>query len=129
MRKTSLKEIESVLRLDGPSRYEHFVKRVVDAESAWGLWRDGWALMRDERGTEVFPLWPAREYAELCRRDAWAEYEPAAIALDDLLNDLLPKLDEAHILPGVFPIPTGLGVTATVRELDDALRNEMEKYD
>ena len=50
MRKTSPKEVEAVLRLDGPARYQHFLKRVVDTEAAWGLWKDGWALMADENG-------------------------------------------------------------------------------
>jgi hypothetical protein len=56
---------------------------VVDSEAAWGLWKDGWALMRDDAGVEVFPLWPAREYAEASRTGEWSEYEAEQIDLDD----------------------------------------------
>lgn len=128
MRQIAAKGVESVLRLDGPARYQHFLMKVADAEVAWGLWKDGWALMRDDAGVEVFPLWPAREYAEASRAGEWADFEPEEIGLDDLLRELLPKLAAKSALPGVFPTPTGVGVTPTVGELDEALRNEMAKY-
>lgn len=128
MRKTSVNEMEAVLHLDGPARLQHFVKRVVDSEVAWGLWNEGWALMRDDAGAEVFPLWPAREYAEAARVGEWAEYEPERIDLDDLLDELLPGLAAKSMLPGVFPTPGGKGVTPTIEELASSLRKEMEKY-
>lgn len=122
MKPRSEKEIQAVLRLDGPSRYEHFVKRVVDTEEIWGLWKDGWVLMKNGDGLLVFPLWPAREYAELSRIGDWVEYEPKAISLVELLDDLLPGFVERGILPGVFPTPSGKGVTPTADELAAAIR-------
>jgi hypothetical protein len=125
----SEKEIEAVLRLDGPARFSHFVKQVVDFEEAWGLWKDGWALMTNNDGTSVFPLWPAREYAQLNCTGDWSEYEPRAIPLVELLDGLLPDLVTQGILPGVFPTPTGKGVTPSVAELDRTLREkESENY-
>lgn len=128
MRPTSSEEQEAVLRLDGQARYNHFVKRVVDARVAWGLWQDGWALMQDDAGNEVFPLWPAREYAEAAKTNEWSTYEPSEIELDDLVDDLLPKLAARHVRPGVFPTPQDKGVTPTVDELKSALMAEMERY-
>jgi uncharacterized protein DUF2750 len=121
-------EFDSVIVLDGPERFRHFVKRVVDSEMAWGLWKEGWALMRDDDGSEIFPLWPAREYSDALRTGEWADYEAEQIDLEDLLNDLLPKLAARKVLPGVFPTPHGKGVTPTVQELERALREEMAKY-
>jgi hypothetical protein len=129
MRKTSQKEIDAVVRLDGPARFEHFVKRVVDEERAWGLWKDGWALMAASDGEQVFPLWPAREYAEACRVEDWSAYEPEEIPLRRLLDELLPKLKDDRVRPGVFPTPHGKGVTPTVDELQAALREELERYE
>lgn len=129
MRRTSEREIQAVLRLDGPERFSHFVKRVADEERAWGLWNDGWALMADTHGTQVFPLWPASEYAELHRTGEWAAYEPREIPLDDLLEELIPRLAEKGLLPGVFPTPTGQGVTPGPEELASALRRELENYE
>jgi Protein of unknown function (DUF2750) len=129
MRRTSEREMEAVLRLDGPQRFSHFVKRVADAQTAWGLWNDGWALMTSSNGTQVFPLWPASEYAELHRSAGWANYEVKMISLADLLDDLIPKLSANRILPGIFPTPTGKGVTPSPEELATALREELENYE
>ena len=129
MRPISEKEIQAVLRLDGPARFSHFVKRVVDFEEAWGLWSEGWALMENSEGTQVFPLWPAREYAELNRIGDWAEYEPKAISLAELLDNYLPDFAARGILPGVFPTPKGKGVTLSANELAASLRKiESENY-
>lgn len=128
MTKPSTKEMKAVLELDGPSRFKYFVKRVADDERAWGLYKDGWALMADADGTVVFPLWPAREYAELCAVDDWTDYKPMEIRLDELLGELIPKLRQSHAAPGVFPTPKGTGVTPGVDVLCEALREELAKY-
>ena len=123
------KEVEAVLKLDGPSRFKYFVKWVVDGRRAWGLWNDGWALSEDDDGVTVFPLWPAREYAELCRTDQWADFQPEEIPLEDLLNVLAPMFIEEGTRPGIFPTPVGKGVIPTVDELRAALREEMKRYE
>lgn len=129
MRQTTLSEVEAVLRLEGPKRHSHFVKRVVDDQLAWGLWKDGWALMADDTGQQVFPLWPAREYAAACAVADWADYVPEEIPLADLLSELLPKLRDRGVQAGVFPTPTGKGVTVTATELASALEAEKENYE
>jgi len=128
-RVTTQKEFEAVLRLDGPARFQHFVKRVADAESAWGLWRDGWALTGDDSGTDAFPLWPAREYAALFQTDDWVDHEPSEIQLRDLLGELLPKLRGKGTRVAVFPRPDGRGVVVTADELEASLRRELENYE
>ncbi len=129
MTRVSEREIKAVLKLEGDGRFKRFVKSVVDAEQAWGLWDDGWALLEDDAGAQVFPLWPAKDYAELCRDPDWTNYVPAAIPLDDLLNDLLPKLQSHRVLAGVFPTPNGRGVTHQPSILEEALREELKKYE
>lgn len=128
MRAPSPREIEAVLRLDGPARYQHFVKRAADAERVWGLWKNGWASMADSEGRPVFPLWPAKEYAALCASGDWEGYVADEIPLQDLLDDLLPRLAAQEARPGVFPVPSGKGVTPSAGELIDALRLELERY-
>lgn len=128
MRPTREKELQAVLLLDGPARFRHFVKRVADSEAAWGLWNDGWALMANDDGTAVFPLWPAREYAELFCNGDWARYEPREIALADLLDQLAPALTNRGTLVGVFPTPSGKGTTPPAQELVAAIRKELENY-
>ncbi|AUX48454.1 hypothetical protein SOCE26_099880 [Sorangium cellulosum] len=129
MKKTTEKEIQAVLVLDGPARYRHFVKTVVAWETAWGLWKDGWVLMANDEGVPVFPLWPAREYAELHRTGDWANHEAEEVSLDRLLGELLPMLAARGMLAGVFPTPAGQGVTLSAEELTDSLRKELMNYE
>ena len=128
MRTTSPKEFEAVLKLDGRARYKHFVKRVADEEQAWGLWDDEWAMMTDDAGTPVFPLWPAKEYAAACATGDWQRYRPGGIALDVLLDELLPRLKEDVVVPGIFPTPQGSGVTLTADDLQNALRSYIAEW-
>jgi Protein of unknown function (DUF2750) len=125
---TRPKEVEAILKLDGPARFKHFVKLAVDRGKVWGLWASGWASGTDDAAASVLPLWPAREYAELCRVDEWADYEPREITLEALLDDVLPGLRGRQMRAGIFPTPKGKWVLPTLEELDAALRAEMERY-
>ena len=63
----SEKEIQAVLSLDAPKRYEHWVKKVADQEMIWSLWgENGWALVGDAVGHQLVPVWPHSRYAALC---------------------------------------------------------------
>jgi len=126
--KISQKQIEAVLALPGPKRYEHFVKVVADREKVWGLYLNGWALASTDDGTTVFPLWPEKEYAEICAHEEWNGYQPREISLDDFMSLLLPKLESERVLPSVFFTPASKGVTPSITELRDALQLELQKY-
>jgi hypothetical protein len=120
--------MQAVLSLNGEARYRHFIKQIVDAESAWGLWDDGWALMQDESGVEIFPLWPAKEYAQAACVNQWSNYVPETIDLDDLVNDLLPKLAQKGMLPGIFPTTVDKATTPSIDELLRSIKEERAKY-
>ncbi|MCB1880506.1 MAG: DUF2750 domain-containing protein [Gammaproteobacteria bacterium] len=126
--KINRKQIEAVTALPGQKRYEHFVKVVADWEEVWGLYQDGWALAATDDGQQVFLLWPAKEYAQLCASNEWTGYEPESFSLDDLMGELLPNLKNDGILPGVFYTPTDNGVTPTVDQLLSDLNEELENY-
>ncbi len=129
MKPVNEKQFRNVVALAAPERFEHFVKVVADWEVAWALWDDGWALMEDDQARQVFPLWPAREYAEAHCTGEWASYEPKEISLPDLLDRLLPQFREKGVLSGIFPTPGGRGVTLPPEQLEAALRDEMAKYE
>lgn len=126
--KVNPKQMAAVLALPGNRRYEHFVKVVADRQEAWGLYQEGWALAAANDGTTVFPLWPAKEYAQACAEKEWAGYEPRTISLSDLVDELLPKLKVNNMLPGIFFTPSSKGLTPTVDELRAALDAELENY-
>lgn len=128
-RKISEKQIEALLKLDGPSRYDHFIKHVVDCEQAWGLYDDGWAMGADDDETPTFPFWPAKEYAILCATGVWSRYEPAEIPLDELVDVVLPQLKDEGVIPSIFRTPEGQAAMPSVDQLLADLRNEMTRYE
>jgi hypothetical protein len=126
--KVSPKQMDAVLALPGIKRFEHFIKVIADWQEVWGLYLDGWALAAADDGTTVFPLWPAKEYAQVCAANEWTGYEPRSISLSDFTEVLLPKLKLDGVLPGVFFTPTSKGVTPSVDELKSALEAELQNY-
>lgn len=126
--KLNPKQIEVVLSLPGPLRYEHFIKQVTDTEEVWGLYKDGWALAAQSDGNEIFPVWPAKEYASLCAKNEWEGFEPTEFSLEDFIEELLPKLREANIIPGIFYTPENTGVTPEIDQLIYDLQEESKKY-
>jgi hypothetical protein len=122
-------KIRAVLALPAPKRYSHFIKVVADQRKGWGLFRDGWALAGTNEGKEVFPLWPAQEYASLCAIDGWAGHEARDIDLDTLFEILLPKLAQSGTLIGIFPTPDSKGITPDPKQLEDDLREELAKIE
>jgi hypothetical protein len=105
--------VQAIVMLPGPQRYAYFVKRVVESGVVWSLFRQGWALARKEDGTLVFPLWPEREFAAICADYEWTGYAPQSFALDELVNELLPQLEQDGIATGVFYTPGARDVMPT----------------
>jgi len=127
--KINQKKLESVLALPGPKRYSHFIKVSADQRKVWGLWNEGWALASTDEGQQVFPLWPAMEYAHQCAIDTWANYEAREIDLDRLFDELLPDFESSGMLVGVFPTPCSHGVTPALKQLEADLRNELSRIE
>lgn len=127
--KVNPQQLAAVTALPASQRYEYFIKVVANWHEVWGLCRDDWVLASTADGARsVFPLWPAKEYAEICANNAWAGYTPRALHLDELMDELLPRLKQDDILPGIFFTPSDHGVTPTVDQLKDALETHMRNW-
>lgn len=125
----SQKQIEAILALPAPKRYSHFIKKAVGWKKVWALYNDGWAMSETSEGVLVFPIWPEREYAELCISGEWESYEPEPIDIDDVLGDMIPMLRERNILPGVFFTMHDGSVDIDVDRFEADLKLELAKYE
>lgn len=121
-------QIDAIVALPGPKRYQHFIKVVADREFVWGLYKDGWALASTEDGKKVFPVWPAREYADICAADEWEGYEVKSFSLDDLMSELASSLKKDGVLIGVFYTPSDNGVVPDMEQFIEDINAELEKY-
>jgi hypothetical protein len=89
---------------DFEENVDRLIVEAIDTGCVWGLeGPEGWALCASEvhDDTEVMPLWSAREFAQGHCVEEWAEYQPVAIALAELLEDWLPGMHADVTLVGV----------------------------
>lgn len=117
-------ELRALQSLSAADRAVHLVQLIADWEEAWGLLDDeGWVVAKE---TDAFPLWPHPDLARDCARNNWEGAEPAAISLDDLIEELLPLLEEDGLRTALFPTPDDPGVLLTAAELRQRLERELE---
>lgn len=103
-------ERELVLALSARERYGYFIQLAVDTEEAWGLKNEeGWMLAGDggDDDRDAFPIWPHPDFATACAVGDWQGAVAEPIGLDELVEDLLPILEEDGISVAVFPTPDG----------------------
>jgi hypothetical protein len=120
-------QLRDVVRLPAQQRYEYFVRLAARTREVWGLYRNGWALATRDDGTLVFALWPEREFAQLCAEFEWEGYQPQAFGLDELLEELLPQLQQDGLVPGVFRTPGSNGTMPTPGLLRVDLQDELRR--
>lgn len=121
-------EFASVSSLNGPGRYRHFVKRVVDWESIWGLWDGGWVAASDDHGVPLLPLWPARRYAETLAVGDWAGATPRELDLDECV-ELLERISANGMKAVVFMTSGDKGIVRSASDLISDLQAEGGEYD
>jgi hypothetical protein len=110
--------MQAVLDLPAPQRYRHFIDTVVATRRMWGLYGEGWAMSETPEGHQVLPLWPAREYAELCIAEEWSSHQAREIDLDAALGMMIPTLREQGIRPGIFFSPEQGSINITLDEFE-----------
>ncbi len=127
--KISDRQIMAVTALPGPKRYAHFIKVAADQNRVWGLFDEGWALAGTDDEAPIFPLWPAREYAQLCCTGPWSKCEPTSIALEELFAEMLPSLRERKTSLGIFYTTADKGVVPSLDQFESDLREELRRIE
>lgn len=122
------KEIEAVMKLPAPQRYEYFIKKVADWEEVWGLYEVGWAMVGDDEGNRLIPFWAKREFAEACALHDWKMYSPKSIPLDTFMEKWIPGMVKDKIKASISMTPGGQGVNVEPLRLLNDIENELENY-
>jgi len=126
----SPKEIEKVSALDPFERYQHFIKRVADSQKLYTLnSKDGNWARSDVDGFMLYPLWPFKEYAINCFRDAWKDFEVLEFDLDDFRDRVLPLIVNEGFLFNVFPVGDKTGFVVNESEFIRDINDELTKYE
>jgi len=127
--KINSKEIESVIGLSGDRRYAYFIKKAADQNQVWGLWNEGWAMGMTDEGTRTIPVWPAKEYAELCRIGDWRDFQPKPIPLQEFMHEMLPDFAKQGVRVSIFDIPDEGSVLVSDEEFTGDLESELSKIE
>ncbi|NEN75470.1 DUF2750 domain-containing protein [Pelistega sp. NLN82] len=99
----NIKEIENVLSLPKEKLYKTFLLRVADYNQIWVLDDDGILLYGDNEGRRIFPIWPEKEFANLCATDDWIGAKALSIDLEEFLTDYIPEIIDNNDLLSIFP--------------------------
>lgn len=101
-------------------RYDSLVAGAAAAREVWCLASgDEWTLWGDDEGADLLPVWPSAATAALCGDD---DEEPEAVSLDELLNDVLPRLTGQGLLVAVYPDEEGSALLVRPEDLAEDLR-------
>jgi uncharacterized protein DUF2750 len=116
-------EVQQILALSAEDRALTFFQLAADWEEAWGLKdAEGWVVAKE---TDALPLWPHAVFAEACAQGAWEGAVPEPLPIDDLLEDLLPLLEEDGLRVAVFPVPGEPGLLMSPGEAGERLEIEL----
>ncbi|WP_286477407.1 DUF2750 domain-containing protein [Empedobacter falsenii] len=98
------KEIENILKLNTFDRYQYFIRKIADWEIAYILiFPDGNYAISTIDDKKLFPIWSAKEFAELSKTDGWESCNIIELTFDDFEETLFDYIDENNLLLNVFP--------------------------
>ena len=114
---------EEMLAHDAAQRYRYFVEQVARNDEVWFL-GDGERPVTSsaQDGARLVPMWPHARFAEAARSGPWAGRDAFSIDREQLLEELLPYLEQAGDRVSVFPLPTGESPIVEPPELAADLR-------
>lgn len=122
------KEIEKVISLEPFERYKYFIKKVADWEVFFTMLDDeGQYVLSELDEYKLFPVWSAKEYAELCKVSGWENYKIKELNLNDLENEIINFITQKDCLINVFPVYDKTGFPVDLQEFIRDLNEELEK--
>jgi hypothetical protein len=122
------KEIENILKLNPFERYQYFIRKIADYEIAYTLiFPNGNYAISTIDDKELFPIWSAKEFTELCKTDGWKDCKIVELSFEDFEETIFDLIDENDFLINVFPIEK-TGFVVNLEEFSRDLNEELKKY-
>ncbi|MBB5211995.1 DUF2750 domain-containing protein [Microbulbifer hydrolyticus] len=127
----SNEDLNAILELDCEARYEYFMDVVGEEREVWILINSDEHFLKlhseDQGGFEYLPLWPSIEFAEAYAGDD-SDLQPKSVPLPQFLNRWLPGLKKDGIEVGVFPGADDSVWVMEPSDLEQDLRDELDKF-
>ena len=123
-----IKEIEKVSLLEPFDRYKYFLKKVADSELLYILEKDSSYAVSSLDNNYLFPIWSAKEFAELCKINGWEDFSISEITLEDFENEIIDVISNKNYLINVFPVLEKTGYVVSLDEFARDLSDELKNY-
>ncbi|MCW8876713.1 MAG: DUF2750 domain-containing protein [Kangiellaceae bacterium] len=125
------KKIINLIALSPEERFDYFIRTCADSEKVWGLvvGEDNWVIFKDNKGDEIFPLWPHKELAQECCFSEHVEMnaQPQMISFEVFVNECISDMEEHGVLFGIFYDKSREGYTCEPSKLKAQLIQEHEE--
>ena len=124
-----VKKFKQVTKLSSEERYSYSIRKIADFEELWVLKTDeGWTMISDSN-TNVFPVWPEKEFAQGYCRETLQNCYADKIDLNEFLEKWLPGLVNDDVQIVVFPVEDFKGVVVTTNKFKRDLLEESAQYE
>ena len=118
-------ELKDLLGRSHQERFDVFIDQLVENAEAWGLFNGkGWCLGQAKDDARAVAIWPHPALAQSCAEGTWEGAIPKRLAMDTLLNELLPSLAKDDLAVVVFPRVSGEGVVVPPKDLYQAVKRK-----
>lgn len=126
----SKKEFEAVTSLSPEKRGTYLMKRIADTEEVWVLFneKDGYALNMEDDGTQSFPVWPFKEFADTWIEGEFSKFSSVKVDVYKFKDEMVPKLLVNGIRLLLFPAANEYGCLMNAGEFIVALNKELSEY-
>lgn len=99
------KEISALLDKSAEMRYKYSIKRIADADCLWTvISSDGRYCLIADNGSQMFPIWPFREYTEIYLGRKTVGFDVVSIDLNKFECEMIDVICGNNLPLTVFPI-------------------------
>jgi len=120
-------EVRHLLKTDIRKQYKYFIKKVTAFGEVWSLKdQDGWVTL-GVGDKDFFPIWPKKEFADICIGEEWSNCYAECIELEEFLEEWIHNLSENDIKPTVM-WNNGSGIDIEWDRLKGDIEQELENY-
>ena len=121
-------EVDIILKLDSPKRFDYCLKRIVDWGEIWVLDHHGVVIYEDMNANKYCPIWPAKKFAEKAAIDDWANANAICIKVKSMMKDYSSIFTQENIQLAVLPNIENQATCLTIAEIKNYIENESLKY-
>lgn len=121
-------KIANILKMSKNDKYSYFIRKVSDFEQVWGLYNDGWAVLKNNEKEVILPFWPEKEFAIIATSELWNDYSPRSIDIYDFIEQFLVEMSRDKIKTNVFHNSIDDGIIVNPLRLKEDIGVEMEQY-